>query len=157
MLIDDLKTRLVVAMKAQDNVAKNAIRGILSKAQVSGKETDESIISYAKMLIKQNEEEIETRNGRVKMSDGSIREVAVSDQKELINVLNGEIKVLKEFLPIYLHEDQIREILSENLVEIKGAKTGGASIGIAMKILSKHGPVEGGVVKKVISSLLNLS
>lgn len=153
MLIDDLKTRLVVAMKSKDSIAKNAIRGVISKAQVSGAETDESIVSFVKMLIKQNEEEIETRSGRVKMSDGSIREVAVNNQEELIHVLNEEIKVLKQFLPVYLSEDKIREILSENLIEIKSAKTGGASMGIAMKIMKKHGPVEGETVRKIVSSL----
>ena len=150
-----VKERLTQAMRAGDTNAKNAIRVLLGKLQTAGQESDEAVISSVKMLIKQNEEEIETRSGHVKMSDGTVREVAVSGQEEGIQRLQAEIVILKEFLPDFLSADKIREILSqsENQSQINAAKNGGAAIGIAMKILKPIGAVEGTTVKEVVGSI----
>lgn len=155
MLHEKLKERLRTAMKANDTSAKNAVRAILSQLQTVGKETDEAVISFAKMLIKQNEEEIETRNGRVKMADGSIKEVAVSGQENEIAALQREIVVYNEFLPDFLSVEKIREILNLPLhrLQINAAKSSGAAVGLAMKILKQLGAVEGGTVKNVIAEI----
>lgn len=152
-LLMQVKNRLLEAMKSQDATAKNAIRALLSKLQTSGKETDEDVISAVKMLIKQNDEEIETRQGRVKMPDGSIKEVQVTDQEAEIQKLQNEIVVLKDFLPNFLSSDQIRTILrlSENNLQLNAAKNVGAAIGLAMKVLKSHGAVEGNTVKEVVT------
>jgi hypothetical protein len=155
MLYAKLKERLTQAMKASDTSAKNAVRAVLSKLQTSGQETDEAVISSVKMLIKQNEEEIETRNGRVKMPDGSIKEVAVSGQENEIARLNAEIVVYNEFLPDFLSADKIKEILALPLhqLQINAAKNAGAATGVAMKILKPHGATEGGTVKDVVAAI----
>jgi len=155
MLYAKLKERLTQAMKASDTSAKNAVRAVLSKLQTSGQETDEAVISSVKMLIKQNEEEIETRNGRVKMADGSIKEVAISGQENEIARLNAEIVVYNEFLPDFLSADKIKEILALPLhqSQINAAKNAGAATGVAMKILKPHGAVEGGTVKDVVAAI----
>lgn len=155
MLFLKIKERLVQAIKASDNDAKNAIRALLSKLQTSGQETDEAVISSAKMLIKQNEEEIETRHGRVKLADGSIREVSVTGQENYISHLNAEIVVLKEFLPSFLSADKIKEVLvlSSNKIQIDAAKNAGAAVGVAMRILKPIGAVEGNTVKDVVASI----
>jgi hypothetical protein len=155
MFYAKLKERLTQAMKASDTSAKNAVRAVLSKLQTSGQETDEAVISSVKMLIKQNEEEIETRNGRVKMPDGSIKEVAVSGQENEIARLNAEIVVYNEFLPDFLSADKIKEILALPLhqLHINAAKNAGAATGVAMKILKPHGATEGGTVKDVVAAI----
>ena len=155
MLFSKIKERLTQAMKASDTNAKNALRSLLSKLQTSGQETDEAVISAVKMLIKQTEEEIETRNGRIKMSDGSIKEVAVSGQEGQIERLNAEIKALKEFLPDFLSADKIKELLSLPLYlnQINDAKNIGAATGVAMKILKPLGAIEGTTVKDVVGAI----
>lgn len=155
MLYARLKERLTQAIKASDTNAKNAVRAALAKLQTSGQETDEAVISSIKMLIKQNEEEIETRNGRVKMADGTIREVSVSGQENEIARLNAEIVVYAEFLPDFLSADKIKEILVLPLhqLQINAARNAGAAIGVAMKILKPHGAVEGGTVKDVVAAI----
>ena len=162
MLFPKIKERLIQAMKANDANAKNAVRAILSKLQTSGQETDDAVISCVKMLISQNEEEIETRSGRVKITNPDkttyIREVAVSGQEEGIARLNAEIVVLKEFLPDFLSADKIREVLALplNKSQVDAAKNAGAAVGVAMKILKPIGAVEGSTVKDVVSSIYGI-
>jgi len=155
LLYARLKERLTQAMKASDTNAKNAVRALLSRLQTSGQETDEAVISSVKMLIKQNEEEIETRNGRVAMPDGSIKEVAVSGQENEIARIIAQTLVFKEFLPDFLSVERIKEILTMPLhqTQINAAKNSGAATGVAMKILKPHGAVEGGTVKDVVTAI----
>lgn len=158
MMYDDLKERLTLAIKANDKNAKNVFRAVLSKLQTSGKKNDESdaaVISSIKMLVKQNEEEIETRNGRVIMPDGTVKEVAVTGQEDELARLKAEILVLREFLPDFLSADKIKEILTlpENQSQINAARNAGAATGVAVNILKSHGAVEGGTVKNVVQSI----
>ena len=155
MLYATVKERLIQAMRANDSNAKNVIRVLLGRLQTTGQETDEVVISSVKMLIKQNEEEIQTRSGNVKMSDGTIREVVVTGQEDNIKRLQAEIVILKEFLPAFLSPERIKEILTspENQLQINGAKNVGAATGVAMKLLKSIGAVEGSVVKEVVGAI----
>lgn len=156
MLLETIKQRLVQAMKAGDGPAKAACRMLLSKAQTSNQTTDDQVISSAKSLIKQSQEEIETRMGRVKLDDGTVKEVAVTgDQTAAIADLRGQIAVLESFLPTFLTSEQIKALLTtpENQQQINAAKNAGAATGTAMKILKAHGAVEGQTVKDVVSSI----
>jgi uncharacterized protein YqeY len=152
-LITRVRCRLTDAMKTGDTNAKSAIRVLLGKLQTNNQENDEAVISSVKMLIKQNEEEIETRSGRVKMPDGTVQEVTVTNQEQDIKRLQLEIEVLKEFLPDFLSSDKIKEILTQNLAQINAAKNVGSAMGVAMKILKEHGAVEGTTVKEVVASI----
>ena len=133
------------------------MRVLLSKLQTSGKETDEAIISNVKTLISQNEEEIETRNGRVKVKDENgvetIRTVAITGQENEIRRLQAENEILKEFLPDFLSADRIKEILQQHQAEINAAKNAGAATGVAIKLLKPHGAVEGQTVKDVVAAI----
>jgi uncharacterized protein YqeY len=155
-LIAQVQARLTQAMKAGDTPAKSACRMLLSKLQTSNQVSDDQVISATKSLIKQNADEIETRNGRVAMPDGTVKEVAVTaDQKAAIPDLEAQNVVLKSFLPTFLSADKIKEILSLplHLSEIKACKNAGAATGTAIKILKPHGAVEGATVKEVVASL----
>lgn len=152
-ILDSIKFKLGLAIKAKDESTKNALRSLLSKVQNSGQENDEAVISAAKTLIKQNEEEIDSRQGNVKMADGTIKTFKVADHSEQIELIKKQNIVLESFLPSYLSKDNIEGILSEKIDLLKSAKNVGAATGIAMKILKEVGPVEGTTVKEVVSKL----
>mgnify|MGYP000482239857 CR=1 FL=1 len=154
-LMQQIKARLTQALKANDVPAKNAIRVLVGKLQMLGQDTDEAVISNLKSLIKQTEEEVETRRGNVKMADGTVMKVPVTNQETDIARLEAEIAVLKEFMPNFLSADQIKTILTapENQQQVNAAKNAGAATGIAMKILKSHGAIEGNTVKDVVLSV----
>lgn len=155
MLYAKLRDRLTQAIKASDVNSKNAIRNLIAKLQTSGQETDEAVISSIKILIKQNEEEIEARSGRVTKPDGSVIEISVSGQEDNIARLHAETILYREFLPDYLDFDEIKEILllPLNQTQINAAKSVGAATGLAMKLLKTVGEVEGATVKKVVETI----
>lgn len=159
MLIEKVKEKLTQAIKSQDTIAKSVMRAILSKAQNSGITTDSSIVSTVKMLINQNEDEISSRSGRVPIRDektGEIKEykqVEVLNQEDEIKRLNAEILLLKEFVPVFLSAERIKEILTESQEQILSAKNSGAAIGVAMKVLQPFGAVEGNTVKSVVTTM----
>ena len=154
-LFNQLKDNLSVAIRSNDTTAKTSLRSLLSKLQTSGQESDEAVMAAARTIIKQNEESIESRLGRCKMSDGTIREISVSGQEDEVARLHSEINVLSSFLPQYLSAEKIGFILteSENLQKIKSVKNSGAAIGIARKILKDHGAVDGVVVRDIVASI----
>lgn len=157
-LVAQVQARLTQAMKAGDGPAKSACRMLLSKVQTSNTVSDDQVISATKSLIKQNGDEIEARRGKVRMPDGSIKEVAVTaDQQAAIPDLEAQNVVLNSFLPSFLSADKIREVLSLplHLSEIKACKNAGAATGTAIKILKPHGATEGGTVRQVVAELYN--
>jgi len=157
-LLQKVKSDLASAMKSNDANAKGALRILLAKIQTSGQDSDEFIISTAKSLIKQNQDEIDMRNGKVRLEDGSFKEVSVNAevQKPEIERLEVEKKIFSALLPQYLNEDQIREIVKNNFIEqIKSAKNAGAATGMAIKMLKSYGHIEGETVKKVVNEIFS--
>lgn len=155
-LIGKLKEKLLQAVKGGDEPAKNVLRVLLSKVQQNNKYDDESVIAAARSLIKQDTEEISTRQGNVTI-DGTIKKVEVSNQEADIERLGKEIETLKQFLPNYLSEETVKAILLTKMDELKATKDAGAATGVAMRILKNHGPVEGGTVKKIVGELWQTS
>lgn len=157
-IFEKVKSELTLAMKNEDSVARSALRSLLSRIQITGNETDEFVISSAKSLIKQSQEEIEALSGRVTLPDGTIKVFEVVGKEQEILKVQQEIKVLSQFLPVYASEEKIAEILNQNLDQLKAAKNIGAAMGISVKIMKAYTvesgvAVDGSVLRKVVESL----
>jgi uncharacterized protein YqeY len=123
MLVDDIKKRIVEAMKAKRTVEREVLRVALAEMQLtenrSGKAlTDEEAQKIVKKLIKSNEETL-----------------AVATDAEMKQKLSEENVILETLLPKRWSVDQIIAALAGVTEPIKAAKSDGQATGVAMKEL----------------------
>ena len=142
MLIDDIKARIIVAMKAKNNHVRDTLKVALGDIQLAetrnGKAlTDPEAQAAIKKIIKGNREMI----------------AAVSDA-EVIERMETEIALLSELLPQTLSAEAIVEHLAPVADAVRAAGNDGQATGIAMKHLKSGGhAVEGQDVAAAVRNL----
>ncbi len=144
--IDFIRSEMMAAMKAKDKERKNVLSSLLTalkNVQIDKREelTEEEENQVVLKLIKQSKETLE---------------MTPADRKDIIDECNYTIKVLEEYAPKMMNEEEIREIANSVLKEL-GIDTPTASDkGKIMKALMPKvkGKADGKLVNQVISSLL---
>ena len=123
--------------------AKNLLKVVLGDIQqhtAFGKDiSDQECHSMVKKMIKANEENIELL---VKSKPTDSR----------IEMFGKENVLLNSLLPQYWSEQDIRNWISDERIDVKAFPNEGAVIGKCMGML-KGEPVEGGTVKKIIHEM----
>lgn len=146
-LENKIQENLVKAMKAKNEIEVSALRSVKAAIQnekVNGayhELTYNEIIGVIQKLSKQRQEaaEIYTSAGRTELAE-----------KEL-----SEKKILDEYLPKMLPEDELRKVISEtisglNITEMKG-------MGIVIKTLKERYPnqFDGSVASRIVREILS--
>jgi len=142
-IMDVMKT----AMKAKDTVALEALRAIKSEillAQTSGSGdgtlSEEDEVKLLQKLVKQRKDSaaIFTEQGRNDLADPEL----------------AQIKVIEQFLPTQLTEDEV-EVIVKNIIT-EGGFTGIAAMGQVMGLASKAlaGQADGKTVSTIVKKLL---
>ncbi|MBI1370790.1 MAG: hypothetical protein GC162_19320 [Planctomycetes bacterium] len=132
MLIDEVKARMIAAMKAKDVLAKEILRVTLGDLQMTETRqaraiTDEEAVAVIRKIIKSNEETI-----------GLSGDPAVKEK------LAKENEVLGDLMPKTLSVEQIVAALAPVADAIKAAGNDGQATGAAVKHLKSAGAaVEG--------------
>lgn len=146
-LKEKVNADMLAAMKAGDSVRVSTLRllkAAVMKLEVSGTEkkdaTDEEVAQLIKKELKQRKDSIEAfeKGGRPEMAENE----------------KAEMKILEEYMPAQMGEQQVHEIVSQ-VIAATGAKSKaefGKVIGLAMKQLK--GQADGNVVSKVVGELL---
>lgn len=151
MILEILKQRNIAAIKSKNNVEKNILRVIIGEVETiksrDGKITDDQVYSLIRKQIEANKELINIYT--LKGKDVSLASLAYKEND-----------ILGELLPKTLSPVDIEaEILNHDGPEyemIQDAKTDGAGIGVAMKLLkSLKLNVLGDDVKKVVAKIRN--
>jgi uncharacterized protein len=131
MLVDELKKRVMQAIKSRNDIEKEVLRVALGEIQTvearGAKLTDEEAGAIVRKLVKANQETI-----------------AVSENPEQKAVLQQEIAILESLLPKTLGVEEIVIALAPAIEAIKGAANDGQATGIAMKHLKSTGASVGG-------------
>lgn len=127
MLKDDIKARMLAAMKERDEVAKSAYRVALgevqSKATTKGRDlTDDEVVAILRKLIKSNEECL-----------------AAGPDEARQAVYERENALLADLLPKTLSVEEIQAALEPVKDAVLGAKNDGQATGVAMKHLKSTG------------------
>ena len=140
-------SQLKEAMKAKDKVALESLRAVKSAlllAQTSGdnKElTEEDEIKLVQKLVKQRKE--------------SAALYAKQGREDLAEPEQAQAKVLEQFLPEQLSEDDLKQVISK-IIEQVGAssmKDMGKVMGMASKQLA--GKADGKAISTVVKQLLS--
>ena len=135
------------AMKAKDSVALEALRAIKSEillAQTSG--SADGVLSA--------EDEIKLLQKLVKQRKDSASIFAEQGRNDLADPELAQIKVIEQFLPAQLSEQEVEQIVKDIIIE--GGFSGIASMGQVMGLASKAlaGQADGKTVSTIVKKLL---
>jgi uncharacterized protein len=131
MLLDDMKKRMIDAMKGGRAVERDVLRVAMGEVQAAENRglapNDEETQKIIRKLIKSNSETL-----------------AVAERAEMRAKLEEENRVLESLLPTQLGVEAIVLALAAVAEEIKAAKSEGQATGVAMKHLKASGATVGG-------------
>src|SRR5260221_2119315 len=141
MLIDQIKARMLAALKARRTLEKEILGVALGELQTvearKGSLSEEEAVAIVRKLVKSNRETLE-----------------VSSSSEQRQVLADEIEVLEALLPKTLGEGDLLSALASVEAAIRGAASDGQGTGIAMKALKASGAaVDGKPVGEAVKKL----
>jgi uncharacterized protein YqeY len=130
-LADQIKQRVLAAMKARNTIEKEVLRVALGEIQVvearNGSISDEEASAIVRKIIKNNHETL-----------------ALASDDEQKKTLAQEIGVLESLLPKTLGVAQIALLLAPVAQQLAEAKSAGQATGIAMKHLKTLDATVGG-------------
>ena len=126
MLVDDMKKRMLAAMKSGNTVEKEILRVAIGEIQTADARGaaigDEGALAVVKKLVKSNEETL-----------------AVTTDPVATKTLEDELVVLRSLLPKTLSVDDLIVALAPVKDAIRAAGNDGQATGIAMKHLKTTG------------------
>ncbi len=142
MLSEEIKKRVLAAMKAGRTLEKEILRVALGEiqtqeARVAKSMSDEEVAAIVRKLVKNNQETL-----------------AASESAEQKEQLAQEIAVLESLLPAALGVDEIVVALAPVVDALKAAGNDGQATGVAMKHLKSVGAVVTG--KEVTAAVKKL-
>ncbi len=122
MLVDEMKARVMAALKSGDTVTKEVLRVALGEIQTAEARgtvmNDEAAMAVVKKLVKSNEETL-----------------AVARDDAQRDELTREITVLRSLLPTSMGVDAIVTALAPVTDALRAAGNDGQATGLAMKHL----------------------
>src|SRR5260221_9771831 len=129
MLVDEIKKRMMAAMKAHDTVEKEILRTVLGETSMAAERankplSDEETMVIVRKIVKSNEETM-----------------GLATDVEQKKTLAREIEILNSMLPKSLSLDEIVAALASVRDPIRAAANDGQATGVAMKHLKASGAV----------------
>lgn len=140
-LLEDMKT----AMREKDNLKKNAIQMV--RAAVLQVEKDKKVSLDDDGIIEIIAKEVKKRRD-------SLPEYEKSGRQDLIDDLNSEIQILKQYLPEELSLEQLELIIKETITEL-GATSPKEFGKVFQAIKAKTiGVADGKVISELLKKIL---
>ena len=143
--IDDVRAAMVEAMKAKDKARKDSLSMLLSalkNAEINKREplTEEEENAVVKKEIKQTQETYE---------------MAPADREDIRSEAAARMAVYKEFAPVDMSVEQIREVIASVLSELGIGPPTAKDKGTIMKVLMPRvrGKADGKVVNETLASM----
>lgn len=145
-LKEQVQKDFIEAMKARQEDRKNALsmlKAAIMRWETDGEKkeaTDEAVLSVIQKEVKQRKDAAEG------FRSGGKEDMALKEE--------AEMKVLMAYLPEQMGEDEVRAVVSETLAAagISTKADMGKAMGLVMGKLK--GKADGGVINKVVASLL---
>lgn len=154
MLTQDIKSQMIAAMKAKDQLRVDTLRGamaaftneLVAKGRKPTEElTDDEAIAVLKRLGKQRAD--------------SIEQYAKGGRPELAEKETSEKRIIEEFLPQMASRDEIEKIAREKMagMDMSDKAAAGKLIGMVMKefaLAGQAGRADGKMVRDVLARLV---
>ena len=143
--IDDVRAAMVEAMKAKDKARKDSLSMLLSalkNAEINKREplTEEEENAVVKKVINQPQ---------------AAYEMAPADREDIRSEAAARMAVYKEFAPVDMSVEQIREVIASVLSELGIGNPTAKDKGTIMKVLMPRvrGKADGRVVNETLASM----
>ena len=143
--IDLVRSEMMAAMKAKDKERKNVLSGLLTELknfQINkmAELTEEDENHVVLKLIKQSKETLE---------------MTPAYRQDIIDECNYTIKVLEEYAPKMMDEEEIKETINSVLGELSIETPAASDKGKIMKVLMPKvkGKADGSLVNQVLGSM----
>lgn len=125
-MLEKFKSELIKAMKEKDKTKLNTLRSVKGAMQLEiinnkKEENDDLLITVI--------------NKQIKLRKDSIEEFKKANRTDLVNSYEEEIKILQDYMPNMLTEEEINKIIDEGI-----KKTGASTIkdlGLVMREVSE--------------------
>jgi uncharacterized protein YqeY len=145
-LLEKLQNEMKQAMKNKDRDRLSTIRMLISeikKVQIDSKKdlSDEEIVKILQKYAKQRKDAIEQYKN--------------AGREDLVEKEEKELKIVNEFLPEQLSEEEVEKIVAETIEELNASSM--KDMGRVMKaVMSKiAGKADGSIVSKIVKNKLN--
>ena len=135
------------ALKTKDATRKNAVN--MARAAIKQYEVD-----HREELDDEGVQEVIAK--QVKMRKDALADFEKAGRTDLLDVYKAEIDILQSYLPKQLSEDEVRAIVTKAMEEA-GIAPEKKNMGMIMKTVMPlvKGKADGGIVKKVVDSIIN--
>lgn len=148
MIFEKISKDYIQAMKARDSLrigVLSYIKSVIKYREIENREkekelTDDDVVDVISKEVRKREESIEMyKNG---------------EREDLAHKEEEELKVLKEYLPAQMREEEIRKTVVQ-IIEKLGA-TGSKDFGKVMKevMIEIKGKANGALIKKIVEESL---
>lgn len=146
-LIDKINEDIKTYMKNKDTLRLNVVRMVKSSIQLE-------LINSKKETL-EDDEVINIISKQIKMRNDSISEFKKASRDDLIKSYEEEIKVLKEYMPKELSEEEVISIIDEALISTKATSI--KEMKVVMKEVTPkvRGRFDMATVSNIIKSKLN--
>ncbi|MBO8137750.1 MAG: GatB/YqeY domain-containing protein [Desulfotomaculum sp.] len=143
MILEQLKEKMKESMKKKDKFTLSVVRMAINKLQQKSKELNRELTEA---------EEIDVLSKEVKQRREALKMFA--DRQDLIDQYQNEIKILEEYLPEQMSEEEIMQLVKEKCQEL--GLTGPQDMGRAMKSIMPlvKGRADGSVVRECVNKVL---
>ncbi|RAO99240.1 glutamyl-tRNA amidotransferase [Petrotoga sp. 9PW.55.5.1] len=146
MLKDQLNRDLKKYLKEKNTVALNSVRSVITEIKnqevEKGKElSDEEIM---KLIKKQ-----------VKMREDSIEQFEKAGRSDLVDKEEKELKLLKEYLPEELSEEELNKIVEETIKEVNASSKKDFAKVMKAVMQKAQGRADGKKINETVSKFLN--
>ncbi len=141
-----LNDEMIIAAKAKDKVRLSAIR--MLKTALHNKEID--------LMRSLNENEtLQILSAIVKQRKDSIEQFAKGGRTDLVEKEEAELKVVQEFMPAQMSDDEVESIIKKTIVEAGAVSV--KDMGRVMKILMPQltGKADGKMVGEKVKAFLS--
>lgn len=145
-ILDQLNQDMKTAMKAKDRESLTTIRMI--KSSIQNEE-----IAKGRDLDADEELTILAREKKQRLE--SLEEFKKADRTDLVEKLEAEIKVVDNYLPEQLSDDEVRELVQETIDEV-GAESMKDMGSVMSAVMPKvQGRADGGQINGLVRELLS--
>lgn len=145
-ILDQLNQDMKTAMKAKDRESLTTIRMI--KSSIQNEE-----IAKGRDLDADEELTILAREKKQRLE--SLEEFKKADRTDLVEKLKAEIKVVDNYLPEQLSDDEVRELVQETIDEV-GAESMKDMGSVMSAVMPKvQGRADGGQINGLVRELLS--
>ncbi|SDD19089.1 hypothetical protein SAMN05421663_107204 [Terribacillus halophilus] len=142
-LNQDMKT----AMKARDKETLGVIRMVKAALQNEAIRTGNDTLS--------EDEELTVLSREVKQRKDSLQEFQEAGRDDLVQKLEAELQVLKDYLPEQLSEEELEDIIKQTIAEV-GATSKKDMGSVMSAVMPKvKGKTDGSLVNKIVNKHLS--